>query len=363
MSLLEVRPAGVLDRLAEHAEALGELAGAHDARADGSFPSAAWDLLVDAGVTRATTSPLSFTRELDLVRRVAAVDVGLGRLLDGHLSVVQRLVVQVDDEALVATELNGVRAGHLRLGVWGTDPGPGEGPPAHLRRDADGLVVHGVKTFCTGAGGLHRAFVLVRGEGDATPDRLAYVDLEQAWVDRHWFRGVGLRSSASHRVDFSGARVLWLAKDPGALTRQPWSARDALRTAATWAGGADAAVASLVGVLRAEGADGDLQALAVGRARTAQRTIDLWLAAGGEALGDDPTAPDLPDLAAQLRYAVAEATRTILDEAGRACGSRPFATGGSLERGHRDLETSLLQDRLEPILVRAGRRALQDAAS
>jgi hypothetical protein len=359
VSLLDVRPAGVLERLAEHADALGEIAAVHDARADGSFPVAAWDLLVDMGVARATTSPLSFGRELELVRRVASIDVGLGRLIDGHLNAVQRLAVQVEDEGLVAAELNGVRAGHLRLGVWVDDPGPGEGVPAHLRRDADGLVVHGVKTFCSGAGGLHRAFVLVHGDSDETSDRLAYVDLEHAWVDRDWFRGAGMRSCATHRVDFSGARVLWLAREPGALTRQPWVSRDAIRTAASWAGGADAAAAELVRALRAEGADGELEALAVARAQTAQRTIDLWLAAGGEALDSDPVVPELAALTAQLRHAVAEATRTILEEAGRACGPRPFATGGRLERSRRDLETHLLQHRLEPALVTAGRRALR----
>lgn len=361
MTLMETRPALLLQRLDEAAAALGDLAAAHDGKADGAFPDAAWACLTATGVPGATAVPLGTAHEYELVRRVAAIDVSLGRLLDGHFNAVQRLLVQVDDDALVAAELAGVRDGQLRLGVWGADPGPGEGLPAHLRRDGDGHVVHGVKTFCSGAGGLHRAFVLVRAEADAAPVRLAYVDLAHAWVDRLWFRGAGMRGSASHRVDFSGARVLWLAPEPGALLRQPWFAGDAMRTAASWAGGADAAVAGLLAVLRAKRADGELEALAVARAQTAQRTIDLWLADGAAAMDEGlGAADDLATVAAQLRHAVAEATRTILDEAGRAAGSRPFATGGRLERARRDLETYLLQHRLEPILVKAGRRALTD---
>lgn len=362
MRLAETRPVALLERLDEAASALADLAAAHDETADGAFPGAAWACLAATGVPAATTTPPGTACEYELVRRVAEIDVSLGRLLDGHLNAVQRLLVQVDDDALVAAELAGVRDGRLRLGVWGADPGPGEGLPAHLRRDGDGHVVHGVKTFCSGAGGLHRAFVLVRGEGDEAPVRLAYVDLAHIWVDRQWFRGAGMRGSASHRVDFGGARVLWLAPQPGALLRQPWFAGDAMRTAASWAGGADAAAAELVRLLRAKGADGDLEALAVARAQTAQRTIDLWLADGAAALDDAAAGgtEDVATLAAQLRHAVAEAVRTVLDEAGRAAGSRPFATGGRLERARRDLETYLLQHRLEPILVKAGRRALQD---
>ena len=47
---------------------------------------------------------------------------------------------------------------------------------------------------------------------------------------------------------------------------------------------------------------------------------------------------------------------TLLDEAARACGSRPFATGGRLDRARRDLELFLLQHRLDPVLAARRRR-------
>ena len=61
-----------------------------------------------------------------------------------------------------------------------------------------------------------------------------------------------------------------------------------------------------------------------------------------------------------LREAVAGAGRPILDEAARACGSRPFATGGALDRARRDLEIFLLQHRLDPLVARAGRAVLRE---
>ncbi len=351
-------PASALAALAAAAETLGELAAEHDTWADGRFPDAGWSLMGDLGLSAATVTAVPTAQELALVRAVAAVDVSLGRLLDGHLNAVERLRVQIDDEQLVADELAQVADGRLCLGVWGADPGPGEGPPARLRLAADGSrSVHGVKTFCSGAGGVARAFVLVRADGDPGPVRLAYLDVSGAEVDRGWFRGAGMRGSASHRVDLAGAPVLWLAEEPGALLQEPWFSRDAIRTAAGWAGGADTAVGELVGLLRAKGSDGDLEALAVARAQAAQRTTDHWLDAAAVAADGEST--ELPTLAVQLRHEIAQSVRTILEESARAAGSRPFAVGGRLERARRDLETYLLQHRLEPLLVKAGRRVLE----
>ena len=48
-----------------------------------------------------------------------------------------------------------------------------------------------------------------------------------------------------------------------------------------------------------------------------------------------------------------------VSEAARACGSRPFATGTALDRARRDFELFVLQHRLDPMLTRLGRGALE----
>ena len=85
---------------------------------------------------------------------------------------------------------------------------------------------------------------------------------------------------------------------------------------------------------------------------TARHTIAVWLAAAADAM--DRADPALRSLALHGRAAIADACRTLLDEAARACGSHPFATGGPLDRARRDLEVFLLQHRLDPMLARAG---------
>ena len=344
-------------------------AGERDREPGGAFPEEPIALLERAGALAATADGrLGYGEELALLRAVAGADAGVARILDGHLNAVERLRVQAPAEARDA-ELALVAAGRLRAGVWGADPARGEGPPAWL----DGSTVSGVKTFCSGAGGLHRALVLVRDPEAAGPPLAAWVDLTvhgTVEVDRGWFRASGMRSSASHRVVFTAAPVLAILGDgPGALTQQPWFARDAVRTAATWVGAADAAAGDALGRLAARGTATELESLAAGRLETWRHGLGLWLEDAGRALevatadpGDGGARRDPATVATQLRAAVADTARAILDEAERATGSRPPVEGAVLDRAARDLRLFLLQHRLEPILMRLGRAALEARA-
>jgi hypothetical protein len=339
-------------------------AGAEERDADPRFPTEALDLLECAGALALTVpgadgAVASFAREWALVRAVAAADGSVARILDGHLNAVERLRVAAP-EPLRSGELAAVAAGERRLGVWGADPLPGEGPPARLVDGPGGEALVGAKVFCSGAGGLDRALVAARGAEGAP--RLVYVDLaERVEVDPSWFRGAGMRASESHRVRFHGARVLARLGGPGELVREPEFGRDAIRTAASWAGLADAAVDAALDELARSGPPGDLAAHAAGVMLAARATIDRWFE-GAAARADADPAASLAELSIGLRVAVADASRTILDEAARACGSRPFAAGGRLDRVRRDLELFLLQHRLDPLLARVGRRALEERA-
>jgi hypothetical protein len=55
-----------------------------------------------------------------------------------------------------------------------------------------------------------------------------------------------------------------------------------------------------------------------------------------------------------MRAEIDRAAKAILEAAAGACGSHPFVTGGRLDRARRDLETFLLQHRLDPLLARLG---------
>jgi acyl-CoA dehydrogenase-like protein len=354
-------------------DALGQIAaGAPSRDADRAprFPADAFAILRDAGALGFNAFPgrprPPAAEELDLVRRVAAADGSVGRIFDGHLNGVERIAVQ-GAAPLRDAELGAVAAGELLVGVWGGDPVPGEGPPAALHRAGEREVLRGVKTFCSGAGGLDRAMVLARS-GDGAPPVSVWVDVADrrcVEIDESWYRSHGLVASVSHRVVFHDAPVLARLGEPGAIAVQPWFGRDALRTAASWAGMADTAVRGALASLAERGGRGgpgassQLEALAAGRILTHQRTIDAWLAQAAEAMDGGTTA--VGDVALHARVAIADACRRLLDEAARACGSRPFARAEALDRARRDLELFLLQHRLEPMLARFGETAIRTA--
>jgi hypothetical protein len=335
---------GALERIAADAEALDRAP---------AFPAGAFAALAAAG---ALARPATRAEEWALVRAVAAADGSVGRILDGHLNAIERLGA-LAPEPLRGEDLARAATGRLLLGVWGADPRPPEGTPARI---VPGPALEGVKVFCSGAGGVGRALVVARDDEGAR--RLAYVDLaDGVEVDRTWFRGHGLRASESHRVSFRGARVLALLGGPGELAREPLFSLDAIRTAATWAGLVDTAVDAALEGLAERGAPDDLAGLAAGRLLVARGTVDRWLEGAARRADADPDA-SLADLSVALREAVAGAARQVADEAARALGSRPLSGPGRLERARRDLDLFLLQHRLDPMVARLGRRAIEERA-
>jgi alkylation response protein AidB-like acyl-CoA dehydrogenase len=299
----------------------------------------------------------SLTSQIGLVRRVARADGATARIVDGHLNGAERLTKHAPPQ-LAEDELDAIAQGRLILGVWGADPGAGEGEPARLVPGEDGaLALSGVKVFCSGAGGVDRALVVAR-EGDGER-RLAYVDATNCLqIDRDWYRGSGLRASESHRVVFVKAPVLALLGGADELLRQPDFARDGVRTAATWAGLCDT-VSALTSAAVADAASADShQDAALGSMQVAIATIDLWLDEAARRLDGDGTDEEAcGQLAAAARAGITEASRAVLDASARACGSRAIATLPALDRSRRDLELFLLQHRLEPMLEKLGRSA------
>ncbi len=340
------------------ATALEQIAArAADLDANPRFPADNIETLKAAGIIQlaADRGRTSLAGEIALVRAVAGVDASTARILDGHFNGVERIALAAAGE-LRERELQAVEHGAILLGVWGADPVGREGEPAWIERGPDGaLLLQGTKTFCSGAGGVHRALVVASDWDGAR--RLAYVDaLNGLEIDRGWYRGSGLRSSESHLIHFHDTPVLALLGEGAELMREPYISGDGVRTAATWAGIADCILEAAVAALDADRAD-ELRLHGVGRMRVARGTIDRWLDHAGARLHAHEERPG--ELASECRVAVAGAARVISAEAAQACGARELAAGGVLDRARRDLDLFLLQHRLEPKLVQLGRSALQ----
>jgi alkylation response protein AidB-like acyl-CoA dehydrogenase len=296
--------------------------------------------------------------EVRLVRTVAAADASTARILDGHLNGIERLQITAQ-EPLRSDELAQIQQREFLLGVWGADPAPGEGPPARLEQADGRLMLRGVKTFCSGAGGVQRALVIAADQDGAR--RLVYLDATaQVSIDRGWYRASGLRSSESHRVEFHDTPVLALLGGVDELSREPHLSRDAIRTSATWAGLADRIVAEALAALDPSRLDA-VQAHDLGRMRIAQGTIDRWLEHTTTELGHraecDRGSP-LATLTVECRVALYECALLISGLAARVCGSRALIGASALDRNRRDLDLFLLQHRLDPKITKLGTEML-----
>ncbi len=330
------------------------------------FPRENFADLAAAGIPQLAGAGAPLSKEIGLVRALASADASTARILDGHLNGAERVSLCADG-ALRQSELAAIAAGRLLLGVWGADPAPGEGAPAHLVQGPDGLALDGVKTFCSGAGGVQRALVIARDEEGSR--RVAYVDVTRNLrIDRDWYRASGLRASESHRVEFLHAPVLAVLGGSDELLREPWFSRDAIRSAATWAGIADLIIAATTETLR-RGTPDQSALLGLGRMQVAQGTIDRWLDWAGSQLSDlaqleqdslgESGGPRA--VAAETRIAISDAARLIAAEAARACGARALVGASSLDRARRDLDLFLLQHRLDPKLVELAAARIEEA--
>ena len=315
--------------MSSRAALAGSRLGRRPATPQPEFPADAFVMLERAGALSFNAQPGEprppAAAELSLVRRVAAADGSVGRIFDGHLNAVERLAVQAPDW-LRERELAAVSAGGLLAGVWGGDPVGDEGPAATVISAGDGEVLRGVKTFCSGAGGLQRALVLGR-DPEGGPPISVWIDVadrrpgrdRRTLVPRARPGGVGL---ASRRLPRRAGDCA--CRSAGAISAQPWFGRDALRTAASWAGMADTAARSALESLAERLDRNQLEALAAGRILTAQSTIDAWLSSAAVArwTGRAGSGRDAHCMAGSRSPA---ACRELLAEAAQACGSGPFA--------------------------------------
>ncbi len=326
---------------------------AHEFDRQPRFPTENFADLAAAGALDSQPAGLPF--EVRLVRSVAAADASTARILDGHLNGLERLRL-AGDQPLPVAELAALGEGQLLVGVWGADPAPGEGPPARLEEVDGRLVLRGVKTFCSGAGGVQRALVIASDRDGAR--RLVYVaTTSHVRIDRGWYQASGLRSSESHLIEFEDTPVLALLGEPGELSREPYFSRDAIRTSATWAGLADCILAETIAALDPTRLE-NVQAHHLGRMRIARGTIDRWLEHVATLLDQPPDIPRAVDASVECRVALYQNALLIAGEAARLCGSRALIGASTLDRARRDLDLFLLQHRLDPKIAKLGAEML-----
>jgi alkylation response protein AidB-like acyl-CoA dehydrogenase/protein-L-isoaspartate O-methyltransferase len=169
---------------------------------------------------------------LHLLAIVGGADLALGRIYEGHVNgllLVQRYGTEAQQQDLAEDCRSG-----LLSGVWNT----GAPQLLHLHPQADGFRFEGVKTFATGAAFVERPIVTAELPHRGWQMTLPRMSELKPNIDRSFWHPLGMESSESFGVDFSGGMLgeAELIGNPGDFYRDPMFRGGAIRFAAVQAG-------------------------------------------------------------------------------------------------------------------------------
>ncbi|WP_342644482.1 acyl-CoA dehydrogenase family protein [Mucilaginibacter sp. CSA2-8R] len=339
---------------------------------DGAFPKEEFDKLREARLMSISLpdQPLDSSKKhtaklLQLLKAIGKASLPVGRVYEGHINALLLIELYGNQQQQQQWFADATEQ-HL-FGVWNTQA-------------QDGVKIHdlgqgryrleGCKTFCSGAGQVTRPVITADW---ISPERkgwqmcvLPMERLAQPTIDREFWKPLGMRASASFKVDFTGLEITddELLGLPNAYYQQPYFSGGAIRFAAVQLGGAEAVLIATHALLRQMNRTDD----AFQRARVAEMTYliesgNLWLKQAGKKTDRWLKQPE----ATEKLLAYANMTRTVIEDiclrcmqlAERSVGSRGLIRPQALERIHRDLTTYLRQPAPDATLVAIGEYVLK----
>ncbi len=292
----------------------------------------------------------STAQRYEALAEIAAVDLSLARLAEGH----------TDAMAILAEARR--EPGPGLHGVWAAEP-----PDARLRaeRSAGGWTLTGRKRFASGARRLDRALVTAAADGE-DGGRLFAVDLHDARVkpvDGTW-PAVGMAATESLEVVFDGVSVTEAAEvgRPGFYLARPGFWQGAVGVAACWYGGALGAFRLLRERFSA-GKPDDHQLAHLGAIASACAAMRSALDVAGAEIDADPLDRQGRghERALKVRHQVEQGCQEVLLRAGRAGGTSPLVFEPAHARRAADLVVYLRQHHAERDLAELGRLVLGGA--
>jgi len=316
------------------------------------------------GIDAATTPTL-----LRLLKHIGRGNLAIGRVYEGHVNALQ-LIQTFGTAAQIEHYGREAREQHQLFGVWNAE-------------DADGLKVlplgeglyrlEGAKTFCSGGGYVERPFVNGKLPDGTWQMCIVPMDQVQTECDRSWWQPMGMRATASYKIDFSGVELgaEALIGQPGDYLRQPWLTAGVVRFAAVQLGGAEALLDLTRQYLQSERrTEHPSQQERLGQMAIAIETGNLWLRGagellaaydpqfGGEPLGDHPHPERLLAYANMTRTAVEQICMDVMQLCQRSVGTRGLLPPHALERVLRDLTLYLRQPVYDAAIAGVGAYAL-----
>lgn len=280
---------------------------------------------------------------------VASVDLGLAKLFEGH----------TDALAILAELEAGFDAPEDACwGVWCAEP-----PDMRVgirTQAAGGVIVSGLKGWCSGAATLSHA--IVSGWNGAGEPCLAAVALDQpgVTVTTQGWHAVGMRSSASVNVLFDQAQGSAVGA-PGAYVDRPGFLHGGAGVAACWYG----ALAGIAGRLRdavARDRPDPYRLAHLGAVDVALTQARAVLREAACAIDAHPAARCALETA-RARLAVEAAAQEVLSRVPRALGAGPLCRDAALAQALADLPVFIRQSHAERDQAEHGKQVAQHGES
>ncbi|PJJ47785.1 acyl-CoA dehydrogenase [Hymenobacter chitinivorans] len=360
----EAAAARLAPRLAAQAPATDE---------EGGFPTTEFQWLRAAGLLAAPLAqvqggadlmqPAHTLALLRTLKHIGRGNLAVGRVYEGHANAL--LLLQLHGQpAQIDRWAADARAGHL-FGVWNTEAQDG----VQLEPLPNGRYrLRGSKTFGSGAGHLTRPLITGKLPDGGWQMFILPTDEQPTTLDTSFWRPLGMRATASFRVDLTGAEIgpddlLGL---PGAYYQQPGFSGGAIRFAAVQLGAAEAVFDETRRFLRDSGrTDDPYQRMRLGELAVLVESGNLWLRGAADHAARSAAATD-----AEATVAYANLTRTAIEDiclkvlqlAERCVGARGLLRPEPFERLHRDLTHYLRQPAPDASVADAGRFVLSQPA-
>jgi len=356
--------------------------GAAEIDRDGAYPAKEMATIAATGLLSAPlrpssgglgwgSEPGSMTTLLRVLTILGSGNLSVARLYEGHVNALLLIQQFGSPDQIARMTVDTIDMRHL-FAVWNTEAADG----VHLTPLPDGrFTLQGAKSFASGAGFVVRPLLTAKLPDGGWQLVLPGDEVMAASIDQTGWLPIGMKASASGRIDFSGipATEDTLIGSPGDYYRQPWFSAGALRFAAAQLGGAIALVdAARADLQTNQRTDDDAQ-----RARMASIAISiescLLLLDHAATLSDcsqfgGATDPSISNLemttyANLCRTAIERCCLDAIEYAHRSVGARALLKPHPIERISRDLTMYLRQPAPDAALRAVGAFALNQSIS
>ena len=301
---------------------------------------------------------------LRLFALLGSADLPLGRLYEGHVNGLL-LVQRYGTPAQVAQLAQDCAAGMLS-GVWNT----GGSELLKLIPAASGYRFEGWKTFATGASFVQRPIVTAEIPGRGWQMTLPLMEKLGASIDRSFWHPLGMESSESFGVDFTGGMVTdeMLIGKPGDFYLDPMFRGGAVRFASVQAGAILRLHAMFVEWLEEmRRCDDPYQIARLGEVAIAAQEAVLWIEKAASVAErsllpvEKEHAERMIECANMMRTAIERQATRVMQLVITGVGAHGLLQPQRFERVIRDLTMYLRQPAPDQTLAAIGRASLEKA--